>query len=139
MVKVGTKDGLDIYSAGDMATAKSLGGRSEVAVNIKGVNATRTAAQNSSIHLYCGLLAKAFNDGGLDMVKVLEQKNADVSWSMDAVKDVIWKPIQLALFPDKTSTTQLETHEVTKVYEQIARHMASRFNINQSFPSRNGE
>ena len=67
---------------------------------------------------------------------LVKEKEVAVSWTMDSVKDVIWRSIQLAMYPDKASTTQLETHEVSKVYEQIARHMASKFNINQPFPNR---
>ena len=137
LARVGERDGLPLYQPMDAEDVAVCNNNNILVVEAKGERSKRTSLQNRSIHKYCGLLAKAFNDGGLDMVKVLEQKNAEVSWSMDAVKDVIWKPIQLALFPDKPSTTQLETHEVTKVYEQIARHMASRFNINQSFPNRN--
>ena len=70
------------------------------------------------------------------MAKVLQQKEVEVSWTMESVKDVIWRPIQLALYPKKNSTTQLETGEVDKVYRQIARHLANKFNINQSFPNR---
>lgn len=98
----------------------------------------RTIKQNSSIHKYCDLLAKHFERGGLDMQTVLERA-VPVVWTMEAVKEVIWRRIQVALFPDKTSTTQLDTKDVTKVYEQIARHMSTEFNINQSFPNRFGD
>jgi len=57
---------------------------------------------------------------------------------MDSVKDVLWRPIQIAMF-DKESTTQLETNEVSQVYEQLAKHLAENLNINQSFPNRHGE
>lgn len=138
-VRVGGPDDNPIFNLRDAEDIKAWDGHDVIVADAKGERSKRTSLQNRSIHKYCGLLAEAFNDAGLDMVKVLEQKDAEVSWSMDAVKDVIWRPIQLALFPDKPSTTQLETHEVTKVYEQIARHMAVRFNINQSFPNRFGD
>jgi len=98
----------------------------------------RTIKQNAAIHLFCGLLAGKFEDAGLDMQTVLE-KAVSVTWTMEAVKEVIWKRIQVALFPDKTSTTQLETKDVDKVARVIIRHMATEFNIDQSFPNARGD
>jgi hypothetical protein len=138
LVKVGERDGLPLYSPMDKEDA-ALCTHDVLVCDAKGERAKRTELQNRSIHKYCGMLAGQFNNAGLDMVAVLKEKETEVSWSMDAVKDAIWKPIQVALFPDKPSTTQLETHEVAKVYEQIARHMAVKFNINQSFPNRHGD
>ena len=98
-------------------------------------NAVRTFKQNSSIHLYCTLLAEAFENGGLDMQAVLA-KAVPVKWTMDSVKEVIWKRIQVAMFPAKTSTTQLETTDVSEVYKTISRHMATEFEIDLEFPNR---
>ena len=133
---VGEVNGVRAYAPMDAEDEKVINNQQTIVADVKGERAKRTTLQNKSIHKYCSLLADQFNDAGLDMVAVLKEKQTEVSWTMDGVKDVIWRSIQLAMYPDKTSTTQLETHEVSKVYEQIARHMASRFNINQAFPSR---
>lgn len=138
LVKVGERDGLPIYSPMDKEDEK-LCIQNTLVCDVKGDRAKRTTLQNRSIHKYCGLLAEHFNGAGLDMVAVLKEKKTEVSWTMDSVKDVIWRSIQLALYPDKPSTTQLETHEVSKVYENIARHMSAKFNISQSFPNRHGD
>ena len=42
---------------------------------------TRTGLQNSSLHLYCTHLSKAFNDAGYDMTKVLSH-HADIPWDL---------------------------------------------------------
>jgi len=139
LIRVGGSDECPTYSPLDADDLKTINGQNTIVADVKGERAKRTSLQNRAIHKFCGLLADKFNDAGLDMVTVLKEKETEVSWTMESVKDVIWRGIQLALFPDKPSTTQLETHEVTKVYEQIARHMSSRFNINQSFPNRHGE
>lgn len=101
-------------------------------------DAVRTIKQNSSIHLYCKMISKKLNDGGLDMMAVLKEKSVPVSWTMNSVKDVIWRPIQIAMF-DIESTTKLERPEVTKVYETMARHLSTLFTIDQSFPNRHGD
>ena len=61
-----------------------------------------------------------------------------VKWTMEAVKEVIWKRIQVVMYPDKTSTTQLETKDVNEVYQVISRHMSTEFQIDQPFPNRFG-
>ncbi len=133
---VGEVNGVKAYSPMDAADEAVIGDKTTIVCDVKGDRSKRTAQQNKAIHKFCSLLAKAFNDSGLDMKAVLAQKEAEVSWTMDSVKDVIWRPIQLALYPDKKSTTQLETNEVDEVYRHIARHMSEKFNINQPFPSR---
>ena len=95
----------------------------------------RTLKQNASIHKYCTLLSTAFEDAGLDMQTVLE-KAIPVKWTMESVKEVIWRRIQIAMFPKKTSTKQLETTDVNEVYQVISRQMATEFEINVPFPNR---
>lgn len=138
LAKVGEKDGLPIYSPMDESDVKICADKTVLVVSTKGERAKRTILQNASIHKYCLLLANQFNEAGLDMKAVLETKTVSVEWSMVSVKEVIWRPIQLALF-DKESSTQLETDQVSKVYEQIARHLSENLNITQSFPSRYGD
>ena len=138
-IRVGGTDEFPHYAPEDASDVKACNGQNVIVADVLGERAKRTTLQNKSIHKYCSLLANQFNDAGLDMVSVLKEKQTDVSWTMDSVKDVIWRSIQLALYPDKPSTTQLETHEVSKVYENIARHMSAKFNINQSFPNRHGD
>lgn len=136
---VGVVNGVKAYAPLDAEDEKAIGDKKTIVCDVKGERAKRTTLQNAAIHKYCSLLSDAFNAAGLDMVAILKEKEAEVSWSMESVKEAIWKPIQMAMYPDKASTTQLETNEVSKVYEQIARHMATNFNINQSFPNRHGD
>jgi len=132
-----TENGLRLYAPLDADDAK-ICVHNILVCELKGERAKRTLLQNKSIHKYCSLLADAFNSSGLDMLAVLKVKRVSVSWTMDSVKNVLWRPIQLAMF-NKESTTALETDEVSKVYEQLARHLAENFNIDQSFPSRFGD
>jgi len=136
LTHVGEVNGVKAYAPMDAEDEKAIGDKTTIVCDVKGDRAKRTVQQNKAIHKFCSLLAQAFNDSGLDMKAVLAQKEADVSWTMESVKDVIWRPIQIALYPDKKSTTQLETGEVDEVYRHIARHMSEKFNINQSFPNR---
>ena len=95
----------------------------------------RTTAQNSSIHLYCKLLAERFNEAGLDMLAVLKVKSVSVPWSMEKVKDVLWREIQEALFNTR-STTKLDTSQVSQVHDVLNRHTGEKFGISLDFPNR---
>ena len=95
----------------------------------------RSNTQNAAIHVYCELLAQAFNDAGLDMVTVLSE-GAEIPWSMHKVKEDIWRKVQLAVV-DKKSTTQLDRWgEIDQIYDVINRHVSSTFGIFVPFPKK---
>jgi hypothetical protein len=133
--RVGGTDDCPHYAPRDLEDLRPIKGQNNIVCEVMGERAKRTTLQNKAIHLYCSLLSDAFNDAGLDMLTVLKVKSS-TSWTMLSVKDVIWRSIQEAMFPEKTSTTQLETGEVSQVYTQIAKHLSENFNITQSFPNR---
>lgn len=96
-------------------------------------SSNRSIQQNKAIHLYCELLGEAFNNSGLDMKAVLKP-DVDIPWSKTTVKEYIWRPIMEAQL-QKESTTDLDTDEVSKVWETINRHVSEKFCISVSFPS----
>ena len=95
----------------------------------------RTPKQNNSIHLYLEHVAKALQAKGhtmQDVVKVI--RRAEILPTMKGLKEVVWKPIQSIMY-GKESTTELETHEVDKVYEAINFWLGKEFHIHVPFPS----
>jgi len=80
----------------------------------------RTALQNSSIHLLYQKTADKLNDGGLGMRVSIPP---EASWSMERVKDLIWRTFQIAT-TGKKSTTLLTTKEVNEVYEEYNRYLS---------------
>lgn len=93
----------------------------------------RTKKQNRALHKYFTMLAERLNDAGLDMKKVLKP-TVEIPWTSDSVKTHLWKPIMEAMY-EITSTTEMTTGQVTKVYETINRHMAEKFGLSEPFPS----
>ena len=93
----------------------------------------RTGKQNAAMHVYFKELATILNDSGLDMKKVLKP-SVDIPWTEESVKEHLWKPIQEAAL-HKESTTELETHEVDKVYDILNRHLGEKFGVFCDFPS----
>ena len=85
----------------------------------------RTIKQNRALHLWFEFLAAALNDAGLDQRTVLKPE-VEIPWTPEAVKEQLWRPIQVAML-QKKSTTDLETPEVSKVKEVLVRHLVKSF------------
>lgn len=82
----------------------------------------RTLKQNNTIHAWFPRQAKLMNDAGFTQRKFFDmsKEGFDVDWTAEAIKEVIWRKIQIAV-TKKTSTTKLDTKEVDKVYQTIVR------------------
>jgi len=93
----------------------------------------RTNQQNKALHLYFKMLADTLNDAGLDMRKTLKP-NVSIDWTPETVKEYLWRPVQKVQLR-KTSTTELTTDEITKVWETINRFLGENHGVTQSFPS----
>ena len=87
----------------------------------------RSDQQRKSIEVYCRKLADALNDGGFSVNDNVVVK-LPVSWTQENVKKLIFKPVMRALYPDKTSTTELETDEVQDVYLNVDFGVSERSN-----------
>ena len=103
-------------------------------VEIKKIANQRTYLQNSAIHQYLTMLITEFNNSGLTVQQVLSVA-IEREWTMLGAKEVIWKPIQQAMF-QTDSTTKLSTDQVPKVYDTINRHVGEKFGLYVPFPSK---
>jgi nicotinamide riboside kinase len=92
---------------------------------------TRTVQQNRALHKYLALVAATLNAENLGVTVVLKP---DTEWSMEGVKEMMWKPIQQAVL-GKSSTTKLTRTELTEVYDIMNKALAERFDIHIPFPS----
>jgi hypothetical protein len=102
-------------------------------VEIKRETGVRSSPQNRSLHLYYEHLAQALNEGGLTVKKLLEH-TIDLEWSGRTVKELIWRPIQIAL-TGKESTADLDkVSEIDLVYDHINRFISTK-GIHVPFPS----
>lgn len=93
----------------------------------------RTIRQNRALHKYFKMLSDELNSAGLDMRKTLKP-SIDIWWNEKTVKEYLWRPVQKAQLL-KTSTTELTTSEIDKVFETISKHLGERFGIELNFPS----
>ena len=93
----------------------------------------RTALQNRSLHLYFTQVAEALNAAGLER-KVTLNLGADVPWTPETIKEVIWRTIQYKQ-TGKLSTTELSTTEYEKVYDTVNRFLGESFGVYVPLPS----
>ena len=92
----------------------------------------RSQTQNSALHKFCELLAVELNIAGLDMKKVLKD-DVDIPWTMESVKENLWKPIQKVV-TGHDSTTKPQTHQYGEIYEILNRHLGEKLGIFISWP-----
>lgn len=92
----------------------------------------RTIKQNKALHKFFSLLSDECNDRGITLQKLL-QNEIDIMVTPTLVKEVLWKPIQKAMF-DKESTTELTTKEIDQVFDVINK-LLGEWEIYIPFPS----
>lgn len=93
----------------------------------------RTSQQNKAINLYCRQLAEALDAAGYSVMEVMRH-DAEIPWSEELAKDLLWRTVQRAMF-GKESTTELDKQEVSEVYEVVNRHIAQTKGVSVPFPS----
>ena len=91
-----------------------------------------TSQQNKALHVGFQLLAEALNDSGYEMKAVLAVKNIDIPWTKESVKEVLWRPIQLAM--TEKGSTELGITEVSDVWDVLLRHLGENFGVTVEFP-----
>jgi uncharacterized protein YdhG (YjbR/CyaY superfamily) len=96
---------------------------------------TRTNVQNASLHLYCEMLASELNQHGFDMHKVLDN-TIDIPWNQTLVKELMWKPVQLAMI-DEESTTKANRKDYSEIYDVLNRHFSGKYGVHVPWPSKN--
>jgi len=128
------KDGkIDIYNQEGFAILKSHLEGQDIWLTLEKEMKKRTQRQNRALHVYFQLLADELNGAGLDMREVLKP-GVDISWTMETVKEYLWRPIQIVQLKKK-STTDLTTTEIDKVYETLNRFLGQKLKVSVPFPS----
>jgi len=95
----------------------------------------RTVKQNKCLHSYCSQLADALNAAGYDFNdgKVIK---LPVSFTMENVKEYMFKKVMVSLYPEIESTADLDTKQLQWVYENLNNFTASHFEIGLDWPDR---
>ena len=103
----------------------------EYTVEIKKVRKTRTSRQNRALHLLFRQWSEALTEAGFDMRKTLK---ADIQWTGERFKTDAWLPIMKAMY-GKEHTSELESHEIDKIFETLNKVIGERTGVFMDFPS----
>ena len=88
----------------------------------------RTRRQNGALHLFFQQLAESLNNAGLDQKKVLKPE-VSIDWSMEDVKEKLWRPFQIAIIR-KESTTDLESiGDIEKIHKTLMRELGEKHGV----------
>jgi hypothetical protein len=80
-------------------------------------NKKRTLTQNSALHLYFNFIADELNELGQEFeYNGITGKQLSMRYTGHIIKEMFWKPIQLALF-DIDSTTKLNTKQMNDIID----------------------
>jgi len=93
----------------------------------------RTPQQRKAIEVYCRKLADALNNAGYTVNDQVVLR-LPVSWTQENIKELMFKQIMTALYPEKESTTQLDTDEVSEVYENLNLAVSERTGVSVAWP-----
>ncbi len=95
--------------------------------------AQRSNTQNKAMHKYFDLVADALKENDITMQAVYEVNEVEIEPSTKAIKEV-WRGIQDAAL-GKDSTADLDTAEVTKMYDTFNKMLGENFGIHVPFPT----
>lgn len=96
---------------------------------------TRTEQQSRALHLYFDLLAKEFQKEGITMTTILQKFIVDTPATKTTIKELMWKPLQMAIL-EKGSTTQLsKNEEIDLIYDSMNKFTSETFGISVPFPN----
>ena len=77
-------------------------------------------------------MADKLNDTDLSVQEVC---TLPISWTQDNFKENIWRKVQMAMYPDVTSSAKLDTMQISAVYEEVNRLMANIASVSMDWPS----
>lgn len=98
----------------------------------------RSLNQNSALHVGFELIAKALNDSGWDMRKLMKQ-DVDIPWNGVICKEYLWRPIQKAML-GTASTTKLSKIDPSEVWDVLMRHLSEKCGIEYiEYPNKNAK
>lgn len=93
----------------------------------------RTQQQNRAYWKWLTDLAEALNDAG-HCVNDRQVIELDVPFTKENLHEITAKPYIRALFPDKTSTTELSTYEMQTLYTYLDKAISERTGCHIEWP-----
>lgn len=101
---------------------------------LKKIVKSRTALQNSALHLFFSFVSTELNDLGMSFsYDGLKMKGLESRYTPLIVKEFIWRPIQVSMFGIK-STKKINTNQINEIIDVLVKYFGDR-GVNIEFPS----
>lgn len=97
------------------------------------VKSLRSLAQNRSLHKWCTLMAQELEEKHIDKREFFKE-SFFLSWTMDGVKEDVWKPIQKSLTKKDSTTKLARLEEINLIWENINRIIIEKYKGNVQIP-----
>ncbi len=101
---------------------------------IRGDKNKRNALMNRCLHKWSELAAKAMNQQGYDIVKVMTMQGLDCPWGREDPKEKMFKPVLKAL-TGNDKTKDASNDEFCKVEERLGKFFAEKLGLVIVWPS----
>lgn len=101
-------------------------------IEFKVVSQKRTDRQNRSLHLYFELVANELSSAGFEL-RDLVKDEIPIPITKESVK-ALWKRMQKKMY-GTTSTTKLQTNQVSEIYDAMNIVISERLKIFIPFPN----
>ena len=87
---------------------------------------TRTAQQNSALHLFFTMISDQLNEMGMDFkYEGVKGMSLSTIHTPNIIKEFIWRPIQIALY-NIESTTKIDTNQMNGVIDVITKYFGDK-------------
>lgn len=105
-------------------------------VKIIQYNPTRSTLQNAALHLYFTFISKQLIElGWTHTFKGLSGKKIQLVYTDVLVKEIVWRPIQIAMF-NIQSTKDIDTSHINLIIDVITKLFADLGVVLKKFPSK---
>lgn len=102
----------------------------------------RTLPQNRSLWKWLTMLSQQLNDAGFDRIKTLQalknEPDVEIPNSKDSIYSDFWLKIQNAMLPELEGSSELDTKQISEVYEVANRYSIKVFGISIPWPDKYG-
>lgn len=105
----------------------------EYVVEIKKARKLKSRKQENSLHLLFRQWADTLTEHGFDMKKTLKT-DIDIMWNEERFKTDAWLPVMKAVC-GKEHTSDLESHEIDKIFEVLNKAIGEKTKVFMDFPS----
>jgi len=93
----------------------------------------RSDKQRKALQVYCKQVSEVLNEKGITFNMFFKQ-GIDVKWTMDIVKDEVWRPVQRVYFNEESTTKPLRG-QYQEIFEPINLKL-SEFGIHVPWPTK---